>query len=231
MGQDRDAKLPKNHWLPPPPTPLHPSNIYMLCRLLQQTFPQVRPPMATKRKATTSTSVQLAKRKKARDDASSKGPTRGRPVRERAEPYRLATARFPVDALTPVWREGSNRELDIKQVRDLCESFGREQLLRESEENRLRVCCSRAEVERMTAHLAATGDATSGAAPSLPSFHDWVEVNGCRAELMAGQHRVAALRRFLQKEFPNSSSEEHWWACDIYDRGRPPTPPSRDRHS
>jgi hypothetical protein len=150
-------------------------------------------------------------------------------VRERAAEHLLGTARFPVDALTPVWRKGTNRPLDMRQVRELCDSFGREGLLRESEGNRLQVCCSRAEFARMTTHLATTtGDGASGAGDSLPSFHDWVEVNGCRAELMAGQHRVAALERFLQKEFPTAPPEELCWACDIYDRGRPPTPPGYD---
>jgi hypothetical protein len=117
----------------------------------------------------------------------------------------------------------------MRQVRELCDSFGREGLLRESEGNRLQVCCSRAEFARMMAHLATTtSDGASGAGDALPSFHDWVEVNGSRAELMAGQHRLAALERFLQKEFPTAPPEEHSWACDIYDQGRPLTLPGYD---
>jgi hypothetical protein len=93
----------------------------------------------------------------------------------------------------------------MRQVRELFNRFGRKELLRESEGNRLKVCCSRAESARMTTHLATTtGNKASGAGEALLSFHDWVEVNRCRAELMAGQHRVAALKRFLQKEFPTA---------------------------
>jgi hypothetical protein len=105
-------------------------------------------------------------------------------------------------------------------------TFEDQELQRESVENRLRVTCSRAEVEQMVAHLATVGEPTSSMPSSWPSFHDWMSVNGCPAELMAGQHRVEALKLFQKKNQLHTSLDEDplWWLCDIYDRGRLPTP-------
>jgi hypothetical protein len=180
--------------------------------------------MATKRKAAASSRLP-AKRPRAQSDDAPEDVAYGQSVRERAEPYRLGTARFPVDGLTPVWTQGCNRDPDKKQVQALCKIFEEQEVQRESVENRLRVLCSRAEVERMTAHLAQAGEPTSETASSLPSFRDWVKVNGGCAELMAGQHRVKALELFLKRgnRLP-SSPESPWWPCDIYDRGRRPLP-------
>ena len=176
--------------------------------------------MATKRKAAAS-SRPVAKRPRAQSDEAPEDVTYGQSVRERAEPYRLGTARFPVDALTPVWKQGHNRDPDKKQIQALCKIFEEQEVQRESVENRLRVICSRAEVERMTAHLEQAGEPASETPSSLPSFHDWVQVNGCCAELMAGQHRVKALELFLKRgnRLPTSSDPPSW-PCDIYNRGR-----------
>jgi hypothetical protein len=121
---------------------------------------------------------------------------------------------------------GSNRALDMKQVHALCAIFEQQQLQREPVENRLRVACSRADVERMRAHLDQAGQPTSETTSSWPSFRDWVSVNGCPVELMAGQHRVAALKAFLHKKsrlHTSSDGDPQWWLCDIYDRGRSPS--------
>ena len=63
-------------------------------------------------------------------------------VRELAEPYRLVTAKFPIDALTPVWRTGSNRPIDPNHVQDLCRIFEEQRLQREDEKNHLLVLCT-----------------------------------------------------------------------------------------
>lgn len=154
--------------------------------------------------------MPAAKRRKSCNSTAAKGPTRGQPVQEQAAQYLLGTARFPVDTLTPVWSKGTNRLLDIRQVRELCDSFRHERLLRESEGNRLQVCYSCAEFVRIIVHLAiTTSDRASGAGNSLLSFHDWVEVNRSRAELMARQYWLAVLERFLQKEFLIALPKEH----------------------
>lgn len=177
--------------------------------------------MAGKRKTTT-TRDRPAKRTR----ASSNEPLEdfhGQSVRDRAEPYRLATATFLVDALTPTWADGRNREPDPKQVSALCVIFEGQQLQRESVENRLRVLSSREDVEAMKAHLELAGDPPVGTLTSWPWFGEWAKVIGGAAELMAGQHRVAALKAFFQKKgrlHASSDPEPLWWVCDIYDRGQ-----------
>jgi hypothetical protein len=149
--------------------------------------------------------------------------TNTKSVRELAEPYRLATAKFPIDALTPAWSIGSNRPIDPKHVQSLCRIFDEQHLQREAVENHLLVACSQAEVQRMLAHC----QLEKGIAESIawPSFHDWMFVNGSPAEIMAGQHRVEALRILLGRISKRSSAYAHaqeqgWWICDIYDIGR-----------
>ena len=142
-------------------------------------------------------------------------------VRERAEPYRLATAKFPIDALTPVWKVGSNRQIDKKHVQNLCRIFEEQHLQREPDENHLRVACSQAEVQRMINHLNPSGTLL----PTYLPFDDWTAVNKTKVELMAGQHRVDALKLYLQrldgKSEDRSLGKVHsWWICDIYDIGK-----------
>ncbi|KAI1097120.1 hypothetical protein F4804DRAFT_328591 [Jackrogersella minutella] len=144
-------------------------------------------------------------------------------VREQAEPYRLATAKFPIEALTSVWKVGSNRQIDTKHVESLCRIFKEQRLQREPEENHLRIACSQAEVQRMIDHL----NPTRTLLPACLPFDDWMAVNGTKAELMAGQHRVEALKRYLQhlsgQSEDNLLQREHsWWVCDIYDIDRLP---------
>jgi hypothetical protein len=50
------------------------------------------------------------------------------------------------------------------------------------------------------------------------SFMDWMLVNGRPAELMAGNHRMEALKEHLKQL--KSADDERWWICDIYDQGR-----------
>jgi hypothetical protein len=53
----------------------------------------------------------------------------------------------------------------------------------------------------------------------IPYFGRWNEVNkGCKVELMAGQHRVRALGKYLEKA--GCGEEEAWWTCEFYDKGR-----------
>jgi hypothetical protein len=159
--------------------------------------------------------------KRFQQDGSSRDLTNGQSVREQAEGYRLITAKFPVAALTPIWSVGSNRDIDVRHVKSLCQIFKEEKLQREVAENRLRLACSRAEVERMIEHLAVAGERSPE--PQWPSFKDWMLVNGCEAEIMAGQHRVAALKVLLSQanHLQDSPEDLQWWLCDIYDKGKP----------
>lgn len=149
-------------------------------------------------------------------------------VREQAEPYRLCTAKFPLEALTPSWSIGSNRAVSVKHVQDLCRIFEENGLQRECAENRLLVACTQAAVQKMMDHMksSALGAGGSGDRPEnnlepWPSFEEWVLVNGSRAEIMAGQHRVEALKMFLERKGSEAArKEQSWWICEIYDRGR-----------
>jgi hypothetical protein len=115
---------------------------------------------------------------------------------EQAQPYLLTTARFPINALTPVWGQGSNRQVDTNHAQSLCRIFKEQGLQREPEENHLRIACSRAEVDRMIDYLRTAGTVNESLSllPAYPSFDDWMEVNRTKVEIMAGQHRVEALK-------------------------------------
>lgn len=173
-----------------------------------------------KRKATAS--AHSAKR--ARGGQIAEDLTSAKPVREQAEPYRIITAKFPIDALTASWSVGSNRPIDEKHVHRLCQIFKEQGLQREPEENRLLIACSRDEVQRMMDYLGEGGEFMGTA---WPFFQDWMSVNGCKAEIMVGQHRVEAAKTFLCPKSELQESKEdpkggpHWWLCDIYDKGRP----------
>jgi hypothetical protein len=137
-------------------------------------------------------------------------------VQELARPYRVATARMPVSALDPTWSIGQNRPLDERHAGKLCGIFQQGGLNRKAEENYLRVLCSAADVERM---LNSLGRESTSETDGIPYFGRWNEVNdGRKAELMAGQHRVRALGKYLEKA--GCGEEEAWWTCEFYDRGR-----------
>ena len=208
--------LARHYWLISAQTPAPLKYIYAAAPpprsilFIQQTYS-----MAVKRRATTALGGPK-KRPWARD------LTHGRSVRDQAEEYRLGTAIFRVADLTPKWLTGHNRNLNKKQVSTLCAAFERQQLRRESVGNRLRVLCTEAEFERMRAFLEQAGEPTIETSSSWPKFRDWVKVNGHPAELMAGQHRVAALQAFYQKEGrleASSDPDPLCWVCDIYNRG------------
>jgi hypothetical protein len=148
-------------------------------------------------------------------------------VYDESEPYKLATVKFPIDALTAEWRIGTNRPINEAHKRRLCQIFKETGVLRRDENHRLQVACTKAQVQQMLDHLNQKGsladDAVGaskdapGADVELPSFEDWDSVVGEKAELMAGNHRVEALKEYLQ--CLESSQAERWWVCNIYDRG------------
>jgi hypothetical protein len=165
--------------------------------------------------------------KRSRFDQTSQDFASSKSIREQAEPYRLATAKFPIDALTSKWGVGSNRPIDKKHVQNLYRIFQEQGLKREITENHLLIACTRAEVEGMIDFLKQSRERAIDIKSSSqqPSFDDWMSVNESEAEIMAGQHHVAALKLYLQRinRDPNSLSmwrDQAWWICDIYDKGK-----------
>lgn len=150
-------------------------------------------------------------------------------VLNQAEQYRLATVKFPIDALTPEWRIGRNRPINEAHKRRLLQIFKETGVLRQDVNHRLHVACTKAQVQQMFDHIGQKGSQVEGAAGArenardadaeLPSFNDWNSVIGEKAELMAGNHRVEAFKEYLQ--FSGGLEEELWWGCDIFDRGMP----------
>lgn len=143
-----------------------------------------------------------------------------------AAPYLLATAKFPIDALTSEWSIGVNRPIDPAHKRRLCQIFDEAGVLRRDRSHRLQIACSKAQVQQMIDYLAeeeqaqATATAVESAEvgdPKWPSFERWVSVIGAKAELIAGHHRVEAFKEYLQRR--GMPEEERWWVCSIYDKG------------
>ena len=58
---------------------------------------------------------------------------------------------------------------------------------------------------------------------SSPIIWDWKNNGPCRLELLAGQHRMEALRRFLKNKYGENASDQiaqhFWWTCMIYNQG------------
>jgi hypothetical protein len=147
-------------------------------------------------------------------------------VREEAAPYRLATVKFPIDALSPIWSVGTNRKINEPHKRKLCGLFKEQGLRRVDVSNRLRVACSKEDVEKMKNAMGLV-DIDSDGYLSLegtqtkelpwPYFKNWMQVVGKKAELMAGNHRVEALKEMLKS---GGEVDERWWLCDLYNKGK-----------
>lgn len=170
--------------------------------------------------------------KRARQDLETSQYLEGKSIREQAEPYRITTARFPIDCLTPLWSLGSNRPIDPQHAQDLCRIFEEEGLQRESRENRLPVTWSRDDAQKMIDHLEEVGEVSRRrGTSSWPLYKDWMLANTEMAEILSGQHRIEALKLFLDRKeksqgLSRSGSEDNagWWVCDIYDKGKSSIP-------
>jgi|SRR5277367_1155937 len=171
-----------------------------------------------KRKSTSTTGPQA---KRVQQDKPAVKLTDTQSIQEQAEPYRLGTVKFPINALTRIWSIGSNRPLDTRHVQALCQRFEEQHLQRELPEHHLRVACSQDEFKRMMDHIENIGQSTE----LWPSFDMWMLVNESKAELIGGQHRVEALRLLLSRisRRPGGSAiakDQAWWICDVYDKGK-----------
>ena len=89
----------------------------------------------------------------------------------------------------------------------------------------MRVASTKAQVQKMLDHInrgrahnidLGSADASRDKSEYL-SFKDWDTIIGEKAELIAGNHRVEALKEYLRRS--KSSENEGWWICDVYDKG------------
>lgn len=137
-------------------------------------------------------------------------------VRQQAVRYQLATAKMPLDALTCTWKNGINRQINRQHVSRLCRMFRQGTLARQSEEHFLLVQCSSAAAQRMLDRQSEQEVAQKEG--EVLAFDDWLAVNGDeKAEVMAGQHRIEALREYVKET--RSGSKDLWWPCILYDEG------------
>ncbi|GJN76064.1 hypothetical protein PLICBS_010175 [Purpureocillium lilacinum] len=132
-----------------------------------------------------------------------------------AQQYRILTAKMPVEALAADWSVARNRMVEEKHVRALCKIFTQGGLNRA--DHHVAVLATRSEVECMLRVMELHDEVTD--ADDIPVFDDWPSVNR-PVELMDGQHRVEALKRYVSET--GADKKELWWPCDFYDRDVPP---------
>jgi len=143
-------------------------------------------------------------------------------IEERAEPYRLMTAKFPIDDVTAEWSIGSNRDVDMKHVRQLCRLFDEHGLQRQDRAHRACLICRSEDVRAMCDHLGINA-APNDHSGDPPFFEGWSTVASHPAELLAGNHRIHALEEFL-KQRKITDKSDRWWVCDIFDQGESSLP-------
>jgi hypothetical protein len=139
-------------------------------------------------------------------------------LRKQAEPYRLAIAELPINLLNSSWSRGNNRTLDRNHVAHLCRSFRQGNLARRAEENYIQVSCSAAAVDNIIASIPEIDHHPDGTIKDyVLSFRHWADINDERPEVMAGQHRIEALRNYVKQT--GSDTDDLWWVCEFYDKG------------
>lgn len=140
-------------------------------------------------------------------------------IRELAKPYLLAVGRLPIDVLDTRWSAGRNRTIEPVHVRELREAFRTNGLERREPRNRLLCLCSADAVRRAreSARESAPTDRQSSGSDDEIEMLNWAEVNSGLVEVMAGQHRIAALREYVRDS--GSQADELWWTCELYDQG------------
>ncbi|KAJ8610550.1 hypothetical protein MRB53_038455 [Persea americana] len=163
--------------------------------------------------------VRASRRVRPRNTTSN-DPLASISLEDRAEPFRLMTVKFPIDDVTPQWSLGSNRDVDAKQVRRLCELFREHGLQRRDRAHRIRLLCSARDVKKMCERLGIECQRNEHGT-DLPVFTGWLATTSSTAEMLAGNHRVQALQAYLQEQ--NVTDEaERWWVGDIFDKGKSP---------
>ncbi|GJC90065.1 hypothetical protein ColLi_12903 [Colletotrichum liriopes] len=141
-------------------------------------------------------------------------------VRERARPYLLAVGKMHVDVLETMWSVGRNRRVEPAHVQELKDAFMKGGLERSAPENRIAVLCSAEEVRRIRQNMGqggdGDGDGDDDPSDGEASFLHWAGVNNSKAEVMAGQHRLCALREYVKAT--GALESDAWWTCELYDK-------------
>ena len=137
-------------------------------------------------------------------------------IRELARPYLLAVGRLPLDVLNTTWSAGRNRAIEAKHVRELCEAFKINGLQRHEPRNRLLCLCSADDARRV--RRGASEEAADGQPDKEMDLLRWAEVNSGSVEVIAGQHRIAALREY-SRDSGGARPDQLWWTCELYDQG------------
>ncbi|KAK1990356.1 hypothetical protein LX36DRAFT_705307 [Colletotrichum falcatum] len=122
---------------------------------------------------------------------------------------------MPVDVLETTWSVGRNRRVELAHVWELKEAFMKGGLERSAPENRIAVLCSVEDVSGSNAEDNEDNDKDVEAA-----FLRWPGVNDTKAEVMAGQHQLCALREYVVAT--GAPASEAWWTCELYDKDRLP---------
>ncbi|KJZ70998.1 hypothetical protein HIM_09609 [Hirsutella minnesotensis 3608] len=156
--------------------------------------PRPAPKTAKRRRDSSDVEVPDTSAKKAKK-AARKGFEESKTTLEQAEPYRILTAKMPVKALVADWSLGRNRVIQEEHVKALCKLFQRGDMKRASYP--LAVLGTRSAVECMLRQMGYGGDMTD--VDNMPAFDDWLLVNGRPVELLDGQHRIEALKRYVSE--------------------------------
>jgi hypothetical protein len=161
-------------------------------------------------------------------------------LRGQAEPYRLGTLRVSLDCTTTVWEHPghpANRPINENNIARLIKSYRARGVQRISPSNRLPALCTRADWDRFgLACRTSPATALPGVSPEvvsrllspagleptheMPLITSWPTIVGQPLTLLEGQHRIQALRRYVQSISTPTLAEELWWVCDLYDQGK-----------
>ncbi|KAF4883690.1 hypothetical protein CGCF415_v015725 [Colletotrichum fructicola] len=140
-------------------------------------------------------------------------------VRELAKPYLLATARLHIDIMDITWSKGVNRRIEPSHVRELRDVFIKGGLERSAPENHMFVLCDAEDVRRALETRQDDEDGGDEGAREHPLLR-WADVNGTKVEVMAGQHRLHALREYIKAT--GAVESDAWWTCELYDKDKLP---------
>ncbi|KAG6052682.1 hypothetical protein E4U17_005518 [Claviceps sp. LM77 group G4] len=159
---------------------------------------QERPTRKAPRKAT-----QKRKRGTTRGDNGT--PHDSKSVRGLAKPHLLAVAKLQVKVLEPNRSIGSNRQLDADRVGELKNLFKKDGLKRTAQENWLLCVCNAADISKIWPD------------ENLLNRGHCSEVMPQSIEVLNGQHRIAALRDYVNDT--GNDEAELWWMCELYNQG------------
>ncbi|KAG6130398.1 hypothetical protein E4U12_004226 [Claviceps purpurea] len=133
-------------------------------------------------------------------DEEQQGPSRKTPRKASQRPKRGT-----IDGQNESLRE--NIPLDAEYVRKLKNVFKKDGLNRIAPGNRLLRVCTAADIQSSTIKW-------SDENPQDPRHMP--EITSLRFEVLAGQHRIAALREYVSDT--ESDPAELWWTCELYDQ-------------